>query len=54
MIKDLLVTSSVEGASSAFLGGVVSQNVDVLESLWDDFGCFQGIVHHSEIERYTK
>lgn len=54
IIKDLLVSSSVEGASSAFLSGVVPEIIDILESLWGDFGCFQGILHHFEIERYTR
>ena len=52
-IKKLLVTSSVEGADSAFLGGVVSGITDVLESLWHDFGSLQGIIHHSEIKRWV-
>lgn len=52
-IKDLLVTSSVEGANSAFFDGVVSEIVEDLEYLWNDFGSFQGILHHSEIERYV-
>lgn len=50
-IKSLLVTSSVEGAGVAFLDGVVPAIIEVLESLWKDFGSFQGFIHHAEIER---
>lgn len=51
VISDLLVSSSVEGAKSAFLDGIVPTVTDVLESLWSDFGSFQGFLHHAEIER---
>lgn len=52
-IKDLLVTSAVEGAKTAFLDGVVSGVVDVLKSLWSAFGSLQALVHHSEIVRWV-
>ena len=51
MVKGLLVASSVEGADSAFLSGMISPIKNVLESLWNDFGSFEGLIHHSEVER---
>ena len=52
IIKDLLVTTSVEGAKSAFLQGVVSEITDILQSLWSNFDSFHAMAHHSRIGRY--
>lgn len=53
IIKDLLVNTSVKGAKSAFLNGVVSEITDLLESLWNNFGNFHAMAHHSRIGRYV-
>ena len=52
-IMKFLMKSSCEGANSAFFEGVVPQTKDVIFSLCNDFGCFQGIIHHSEVQRYV-
>ena len=51
-IKKLMVTSSVEGAETAFLQGPVAAIIDLLESLWSEFSCYKEILHHSVITRY--
>lgn len=51
-IKNLMVTSSVEGAETAFLQGPVAAIADLLESLWSEFSCYKEILHHSMIARY--
>ena len=51
-IKNLMVTSSVEGAETAFLQGPVAAIIDLLESLWSEFSCYKEILHHSVITRY--
>ena len=44
--------TSVEGAKSAFLQGVVSEITDLLKSLWSNFDTFHAMTHHTRIGRY--